>query len=160
MPTLTQLTRDTDICWSTWRSPDGRSASNAILTPITPRQIEAWLGGADPPRPASVPATWLHKESRLERMFTNGRQTIEPNEIGDVGGYDENGARAPAHYVAMIQELGDNVVEVRLDPGDATTDVNGRVTTTREIEAVGTTKSGTVPTYRIVEGVATKVRER
>lgn len=160
MPTLTQLTRDTDICWTSWQSPDGRSVSDELLTPITPRQIEAWLGGADPPRPASIPATWIHKESRLERIFTNGRQTIEPNEIGDVGGYDENGARAPAHYVAMIQESGDNVVEVRLDPGDAITDANGRVTTKRDIEAVGTTKGGAVPTYRIVNGVATKVRER
>ena len=160
MPILTQLTRDVDICWSRWQSPDGLRVSSDILTPITPKQIAAWLGGADPPRPTSVPITWLHKESRLERMFTNGRQTIEPNEIGDVGGYDARGERAEARYVAMVQEPGDNVVEVRLDPGEATTDVNGRVTTTRDIEAVGTTKGGTVPTYRIVDGVATKVRER
>lgn len=157
MPTLTRLERAQDLCWSQWQSPAGRNVSAFILTPITAKQIEAWLGGADPPRPAEIPATWVHKESRLERMFTNGRQAIGPNEIGDVGAYVGT-AKAPARYVAVIVETDADPVTVIIE--SAVTDELGRVSTTRDAEASAPARDGKIPIYRIVDDVATKVSER
>lgn len=158
MPNLTRLERAQDICWSTWRSPDGRSVSDDVPTPITPRQIDAWLNGADPPKPASIPATWVHKESRLERMFTNGQQAIGENEIGDISAYVAGGVKAPENYVAVIKELGDDPVTVII--GEVVKGPTGSVSTTRDTEASTPTRSGKVPTYRIVNDVAVKVSER
>lgn len=132
--------------------------SEFVLTPITPKQIEAWLGGADPPKPASIPATWVHKESRLERMFTNGQQAIGENEIGDISAYVAGGVKAPENYVAVIKEPDDDPVTVIV--GEVVRGPTGSVSTTRDAEASTSTRNGKTPTYRIVDDVAVKVSER
>lgn len=160
MPELTRLERAPDICWSQWRSPDGNETSPFLLTPITPERITEWLNGADPPRPAEVPNDWVHKESRLERIFTNGNQAIGDNEIGDIGCYDATGARASTTLRAVIVEPGDKPVILDLRADEIIVTKDGAIETKAPKETLGANNVGKIPTYRIVDGVAEKVSER
>lgn len=160
MPVLTKLIRDIDICISVWQSPAGRNVSAELPTPITPKQIETWLQGSDPPKPEGVPETWVHQYSRLERIYTNGKQVIGDNEIGDTSGYAAGGVRAEPRYRAVIVEPGDVPVIVDIPARDTTKGQGETISTTKDGESIVPNKDGKIPTYRIVDNVATKVSER
>lgn len=161
MPTLTMLTRAPNICVTTWESPDGTERQVDVPTPITNRQIQDLFHGIHP-RPASVPNDWRFVSSSVHGIFTNGRGVIGPNEMGDLSGYAADYTRAPERLVAVIQEAGDLPVTVTIPPERLVRDGSNRVSTTEDVEASPTTRTRaeTIPTYRIVDNVATKVSER
>lgn len=161
MPTLTQLTRATDICWTSWKSPDGKEVSPLLLTPVTQEDINAYLiEGVTPPKPEEVPADWVHVECVLQGVYTNGKSELGPNEIGDRSCYLARGVRPQEKYVAYIQEPGEDPVTVIIPPNDVTRDSEGRIYTNSDVGASAATRNGKVPIYRIIGDVATKVGER
>lgn len=137
-----------------------REVSPFLLTPITPEQITEWLNGADPPRPTEVPSDWMYQEGRLERMYTNGSQTIGDNEIGDIGGYDSKGARVSSSMRAVIVEPGDKAVVIDLNTKEMIVNKDGSISTKNPKETLNTNNQAKIHTYRIVDGVAEKMSER
>lgn len=161
MPNLTRLERAQDICWTKWKSPDGKEVSPLLLTPVTQDDINALLRkGMTPPRPPEVPLDWVHVECVLQGMYMNGKSELGPNEIGDRSCYLAAGVRAQEKYVVIIQEPNDDPVVVVIPPNDVTRDEDGSISTTRDAESANKARGGKVPTYRIVNDVATKVGER
>lgn len=159
MPTLTRLQRADDICVSTWRDPRTNDMMTDILTPLTDRQRTGLLQGGTPPKPASVPASYVFVSARLERMFTNGRQEILSNEMGDVSGW--NGLEKAGPLLrAVIQEVGDDPVQVMLTRSKYTELPNGRISTVAIVESDPREQDGKVMRYTITGDVAVKVGER
>lgn len=157
MPSLTRLMRDQDLCWSTWRHPTNPTQVIEGESTMTARAIQTVLAGGLPPRPAGVPSDWVFVSARLERQFVGGQQAIGPNEIGDVSGW--NGTeKAPPLLRGVIQEIGDDPVEIELREGQYTEDQTGRISAT--VESTTTNRTGNLVRYAITNGVAVKMSER
>ena len=164
MPALTRLTRDVDRVVGTWRDPKtGVTMEAEVAWTVDefwdwvelPGPITTW-----PPKPATIPASYTYVGLGLRGRFTNGATAIGPNEIGNVSWWQHRGQKVSEDFMAIIQEPGDDPVEVMVPAKSLTTDRDGKLSTARAIEAKTPNAAGRLPSYRIVNDMAIKEGER
>lgn len=162
MPVLTHLERDQPLIVGVFRNPnDGQEMEVTMLITLT-RFWEIALGSDIPEAPLVVPAGWVYVGMSLrERFVGKTGLRLDDNEIGDMACWSSKpGVRAAEKFMAKVVEPGDTPVMIEVAGADYTRDIEGKITTTQPVESSSVNKAGRIPSYQIVDGVATKVGER